>query len=185
MFKIFLFSIILFATFSIAQADEFVWKNAKTPNSPNIDIGVGIVQQDVSSDLHAVYAGDIDNVLSYTHPKIIEMMGGETTARETLSAVLVKFQNGGLSLKSLTFPKLPTFINTTAHHFVIVPTLTIMSAHGKRVESLNYQFGIKGLEDKKWTYIEGSRINKSNVQALFPDFPSNYEFPQVYRKLIQ
>ena len=50
------------------------------------------------------------------------------------------------------------------------------------VESLNYQFGIRAIGTSKWTYIEGSRINKQNVRTLFSDFPSDYEFPEFYRK---
>jgi hypothetical protein len=33
-----------------------------------------------------------------------------------------------------------------------------------------------------WTYVEGSRLTKENVQSLFPGFPASYQFPPFYRK---
>ena len=142
-----------------------------------------IVQTDVRTNLNAVYKGDVETVLGYTHPKIIEMMGGRTQAKTVLKHTLSRILATGIAVESLAFPEDPTFLKTETNHFVFVPTKSIVIANGQRVESLNYQFGIKAIGTSRWTYIEGSRINKLNVRTMFPDFPSDYdEFPEFYRK---
>jgi hypothetical protein len=141
-----------------------------------------IVQTDVRRILNAVYQGDVDTVVGYTHPKIIELMGGITQTKSLLRTALSKTQGTRMTLESLTFPVDPTFLKTDLNHFVIVPTKSVVRANGQRLESLNYQVGIRAVGTSKWTYIEGSRINKQNVRTLFPDFPSDYEFPGFYRK---
>jgi hypothetical protein len=143
---------------------------------------VEVVQADVRKNANAVYQGDIDTVLAYTHPKIIGMMGGVTRAKTVLTGTLSQIQTMGMTLESLTFPAEPTFLKSDANHFVIVPTKSIVVAAGQRLESLNYQFGIRAVGTTNWTYIEGSRINQENVGTLFPDFPADYEFPPFYRR---
>ena len=141
-----------------------------------------VVQADVLTIQNAVYQGDVEVVLGYTHPKIIEMMGGRTHAKAGLQTALSKAQAQEVTLESFDFPDDPTFLRTDENHFVIVPTKSIITVNNQRIESLNYQFGIKTVGSSKWTYIEGSRINIQNVRILFPDFPSYYEFPEFYRR---
>jgi hypothetical protein len=143
---------------------------------------VEIVQSDVRTLLAAVYDSDVDTVLGFTHPKIIERLGGPSKARVELNASLSKVNSVGMKVESLTFPDAPTFFKTDANECVIVPTLSIISANGQRIESLNYQLGSREIGTSKWVYIEGSRISQKNVRDFIPDFPTDYEFPKFYRK---
>jgi hypothetical protein len=140
------------------------------------------VQADARKMVIAVYQADIDTVIDYTHPKIIDMMGGMSQARSTLETAFSQFRSLNMKLESLSFPDAPTFLRTDVNDFVIVPTLSTIVANGQRVESLNYQFGNRKKGTTDWKYIEGSRINKENVRSFFPDFPADYEFPPFYRK---
>ncbi len=141
-----------------------------------------VVQEDVRKMVSAVYGADVETVLGYTHPKIIDLLGGRSQAKSALETAFSQFQSLGMKLESMTFPDDPTFLKTDTNHFVMVPTKSIVSANGQRIESLNYQFGIRQIGTTKWKYIEGSRINQQNVTTLFPDFPTDYEFPKFYRK---
>lgn len=141
-----------------------------------------VVQEDVRKIMTAVYQADVATVLGYTHPKIIELMGGASRAEATLKTVLSQFQALNMKVDSLTFPAAPDFLETAKNRFVIVRTKIVVSANGQRAESLNYQFGIQEKGTSTWKYIEGSRINNENVRSLFPDFPPHYQFPEIYRK---
>jgi hypothetical protein len=140
------------------------------------------VQDDVRSIQTAVYDGNVEVVIGYTHPKIIELLGGQENAKVEFSALLSKLQSGGMKLESFAFPTPPTFMKSDASEFVIVPTLSVISTNAARVESLNYQVGNRKIGASNWTYIEGSRLNKQNVKDFLPDFPADYEFPKFYRK---
>ena len=141
-----------------------------------------LVQRDVCTILAAVYDADIDLVFEYTHPRVIELLGGQENAKVEFSALLSKLKSSGMKLESLTFPTSPTFLNSETNEFVIVPTLSIIAVGETRVESLNYQVGHREIGTSKWTYIEGSRINQQNVKEFFLDFPLDFKFPKFYRK---
>ena len=66
--------------------------------------------------------------------------------------------------------------------YVIVHTESIISANGIRARSVNFQFGIRPKGGQGWTYVEGSRLSSELLGALFPDFPSDYEFPALSRE---
>ena len=140
------------------------------------------VQEDVKSLVDALYGGDVETVLRFTHPKIIAMLGGKATSRKAVEDAVLTLRNAGMRLESLAFPKPPEFLAGGGRRFAVVPTLSIISARGQRIESLNFQLGILEPGSTDWTYVEGSRIADQNVQTLFPGFPTGYEFPPFYRK---
>jgi hypothetical protein len=140
------------------------------------------VQQDVRALIHALYNADVDTVVRYTHPTIIAMQGGVQGTRRAVQDVVLKLKSAGMRVESLTFPKPPEFLEGGGRRFAVVPTLSIISANAQRFESLNFQLGILEPGSTEWTYVEGSRITRQNVQSLFPGFPATYEFPPFYRK---
>jgi hypothetical protein len=156
--------------------------NTQTSTNPAQTGDGKVVQDDVRRMLNALYANDIDTVLALTHPKVIKSLGGLPVAKATLQPELARMQSSKMSLESLTFPKAPNFIATAEREYAVVPTLSIVKSKGERAESLNFQFGIKEKTATNWTYIEGSRVNPQLLGGFFPDFPSNYNFPQFYRK---
>lgn len=142
------------------------------------------VQDDVKLTISAVYKGDVDVVLKYTNPKIIEMMGGDVKARETLKGIFASFAKKDMKLISFKFTSNPSFFEGSKNHFVFVPTLSVISVSGQLVESLNFQLGIRPKDSNVWTYIEGSRITKENILMFASDFPNDVDLPKFYRKKI-
>jgi hypothetical protein len=148
------------------------------PNSNDVQT----VQSDVRQFVTAIYRGDAETVLQFTNPKIIAALGGPEKTRAVMKELFQQAQSAGVQLESFGFPAAPTFLKSDLHRFAIVPTLSVLIAHGQRIESLNYQFGVQAAGATNWTYIEGSRINSGNVRQLFPDFPTDFQFPDFYRK---
>ncbi|PQO41660.1 hypothetical protein [Blastopirellula marina] len=142
------------------------------------------VQKDVREMITATYGGEPEELLKFTHPKVVALMGGPEQTKKTLKLILGKFKEMGMKLDEFKFSADPIFLETEQSHFVIVPTNSIMSMGGKKVESQNYQFGQKSKSDKTWKYIEGSRLNQDNVRQFFPDFPKDFEFPKTKRDLL-
>ena len=153
-------------------------------SDPELSAEARAVQEDVRKISSAVYKSDIDTTISFTHPGILELLGGEAKARETIAAAFAQFRTTGIKVESLDFPQAPDFVPGVTDDYVIVPTKTIMSANGQRVLSMNFQFGIRPKSGSKWTYMEGSRVTTEVLEALFPDFPVDYTFPAVSRERI-
>jgi hypothetical protein len=144
------------------------------------------VQQNIRDNNSALYRGDVDTVLSFTLPRVIELMGGRDAARAQLSSVIATIRASGMELMSLTFPAPPQFVSGGGNQFVVVPTLSVIRSTktGVKAESLNFQVGMFDATSKSWKYVEGSRVNDQMKVLLLPGFPSDFKFPQIYRKKI-
>lgn len=110
------------------------------------------------------------------------MSGGVGKVRQVLQSVTQGMQELGTQIQIFKFPEPPEFLEGGGRRFVVVPTLQFLTAQGQKVESLNFQLGILEPGATQWVYVEGSRLNKQNIQTLFPGFPADYEFPPFYRK---
>ncbi|MFT3926354.1 MAG: hypothetical protein QM778_27660 [Myxococcales bacterium] len=142
------------------------------------------VQRDVSAILHSLYRGEVEVVLRYTHPAIVQMLGGPDKARRALNDGAAQMAKAEMKIESLSFPRSPEFFDGGQRRFVFVPTLLIIVAKGARIESLNFQLGILEPGKTDWKYVEGSRVTPENAQALFPGFPKERALPPFYRKRI-
>jgi hypothetical protein len=140
------------------------------------------VQADVQALTEAVYAGEVDRIIDYTHPTVLELLGGSATARQSVERVAVGMRKLGMKLESMSFPAAPTCVSGGGRRFAIVPTLNLVTAGPQRFESLNFQLGVLEPGATAWKYVEGSRVNNQNVRVLFPGFPEGVEFPPTYRK---
>jgi len=143
-----------------------------------------LVQHDVDAIIRAIYRGDLDTVLEFTHPAIIQTLGGKSAARAAMAQTAQQIDRLEMKVESLSFPAQPDFLEGGGRRFVIVPTFMILATKTQRLESRNFQFGVLEPGSPRWTYIEGSRLTKDNVQKLFPGFPPNYEFPPCSRNVL-
>jgi hypothetical protein len=143
---------------------------------------VALVQRDVQAVIRSLYRGEIDTVLRYTHPTILQQLGGPEQARRVLADAITKLSRSGMKIEAFSFPQPPQFFEGGGRRFVFVPTLSIISNKDARVESLNFQLGILDPGTKEWKYVEGSRLTTENVQIFFPGFPKDRPFPRLYRK---
>ncbi|MCG8598492.1 MAG: hypothetical protein MI785_29550 [Kiloniellales bacterium] len=140
------------------------------------------VQQDVRALTEATFGGDVETTLGFTHPTGLKDAGGREAARKALVQLQEEFSSSGMKVESLSFPSPPDFLETEARRFAIVPTLTILSMAGLRLEVLGFHIGVLEPDAKGWTYVDGARVNGSNVRDFFPDFPGGYTFPKVHSK---
>ncbi|MDZ4789786.1 MAG: hypothetical protein SGJ17_01015 [Hyphomicrobiales bacterium] len=141
------------------------------------------VKQDVEATARALYAGDIDKVIKMTHPRVLELSGGEAAMRSGVQQAVAKMHQSGMKIESFQFPKPPEFFAGGAFEFAVVHTLTVIStANGQRADSLNFQLGVRDKGSKLWIFVEGSRLTAESAQKLFIGFPADFKFPSTYRK---
>jgi hypothetical protein len=141
------------------------------------------VQKDVRLIINAFHEGDIETMLRFTHPRIVELIGGENVIRPGLEAVIRRTQELGIRLESFSFPEPPQFFESDGRRYATIPTLSILSFKtGDKGESLNFQFGILEKGASEWKYVEGSRMNEQMGRLMFGSFPADIKFPQIYRK---
>ncbi len=140
------------------------------------------VQKDVEDCMRALYSGDVETVINFTHPAVLAKLGGRVASHAAMVTTVQQIKKSGMRIESLTFPRAPEFLPVGDRWFAVVPTLSIFASPTQRFESLNFQFGILEPDATAWLYIDGSRVEATDVIKLFPGFPEHYRFPEFYRR---
>jgi hypothetical protein len=138
------------------------------------------VQADVRAAVAALYAGDVEVILKYTHPVIVQALGGAPAAREAIAGVAARTDD--TVLESIDFPLAPDFVQGQARRYAVVPVHVVLWQNSRRTHNMSFQFGVLDPSSGAWTYLEGSRLDSQALAQLFPDFPAGYEFPPVSRE---
>lgn len=141
------------------------------------------VHRDVTALVAAGYRGDVDAMLRFTHPALIERLGGPEAAREAMAKVLREADRADVELESFSLPGSPDFLDGRERRFAVVRTLSVIRGRdGQRLESLNFLLGVREPQAERWAWVEGSMLDARSVRVLFPDFPAGYAFPEIYRR---
>jgi hypothetical protein len=142
-----------------------------------------VVKADVGKIQQAFNDGDVETVLAFTHPRLIEEFGGRERVRAELKTAMDDLR-GKLSFESLTFPAEPTFATGSTNQFALVPMRTVISVSGRRVEGLSFQLGVRRIGQTEWKYVDGSKLDLPKLRKLFPDFPNDVPLPEVRHRPI-
>lgn len=149
---------------------------------------IDTVQADVRDLIKAVYSGDVSTILDHTHPLVIEQLGGPEKTADNLKASYQKIKENAPKVDQLNFPQDPVFLKGDQHEFAVIPVELTVNVKGDRITSNTYQLGVREANKEKWRYIEGTRITKSNLYEMFPDFPQDFKFeanPKSTKSAIQ
>jgi hypothetical protein len=134
------------------------------------------VQDEYRRLLDAPEAGDWATFFQLTHPKVIESAGGQEELKKNTLILPADVKS------ELTFPSPPVFLKGTQHQFVVIPWKLVMTRNGKTAEASGAELGIRQIGQLNWAYMEGSNQDRTELNASFPDFPANYQFPASTRK---
>lgn len=143
------------------------WKNAER------------VKDDARKVVDATFTGDIDMLVRLSHSKAIEQLGGEKEARQTYAFMVGVLKKTNAKKVDFTFTKEPQFLESESSHFVVLPTRLVISIGGSKAENKAYYFGQKSKAESEWKYLDSEEIHEENVQEFFPDFPEDFQFPEV------
>lgn len=140
------------------------------------------VQTDVEAMTRALYEGEVDTVIGFTHPAVLAKLGGVQAVHAGLQSAVQKMRANGTRLESFAFPSPPEFLQVGERWFATVPTRSVLVVGNQREENVNFQFGVLEPGADGWWYIDGSRVQATDVPLLFPGFPMGHRFPLFYRR---
>ena len=142
------------------------------------------VQNQVRRLVNAVYTADVETAMSFTHPEIVAMTGGDAAARTALGETFLQIEEAGLQLERIYFPSDPVFLDGEVNEYVVAPTAYFVKSGERTMHSISYQLGSRPKGTEKWVFVEGSRVTPELMDQVFPDFPSDFELPQVRREML-
>jgi hypothetical protein len=126
----------------------------------------------------AFLRGDFDTFVSFTHPKVVRLMGGPEKVKAELAKVLADGKAQGISVRSATVSP-PQQITRSGAHAVqaIVPTELVMVAPGKEGRQTSFLLGLSPDDGRTWKFVDTARVGGEAVRKLFPECSPALKIP--------
>lgn len=135
------------------------------------------VAEQARAACETLVSGDLEKFVGWTHPKLVQAMGG----RERLVAALKTGQRDmarqGIQLVSAQIRSKVELARTSKDWFAIVPYDLEMTVPAGRVLVRTWLLGISSDQAKTWTFVDGGTLNAASVKRLFPNFPDQLTLP--------
>jgi hypothetical protein len=116
--------------------------------------------------------GDYKSFVKFTHPTLIQVMGGENKMIATLTKTINQTKSQGVSFLSIVFDN-PTKIVKTKNELqcTIVQHLTAQVPNGKTTNSSTL-IAISMDNGKKWYFVDTTNKDISQIKQLLPNLSS-------------
>ncbi len=136
-----------------------------------------MVKDQARAACDALVRGDLEKFIGWTHPKLVQAMGG----REQLLAILKDGQRDlarqGIQLVSASIQPPVELARGGSQRFAVVPYDLEMTVPDGRVLSRTWLLGVSADDGQTWTFVDGGNLNRDSVRRLFPEFPAGLAIP--------
>ncbi|MBI4863575.1 MAG: hypothetical protein HY815_25455 [Candidatus Riflebacteria bacterium] len=124
----------------------------------------------------ALIEGDYESFVSLTHPRLVHQLGGRETMIASLRKSTAELKGEGYVLRSVEVGVPIGLTRVKSGLLVIVPTTVTMAVAGRDVVQRSVMVGASD-DGKRWSYIDGSRLEDGTMKHLLPDLPPDFAVP--------
>lgn len=130
-------------------------------------------------------AGDYENLVNYTYPKVIEMMGGKSNMVKATKDVMNKMKNDGFSITDLNFKNPSVFLKKENELQCSLTQIIVMKTNRGKIESEYTLIGISSDDGQNWTFLDTSGKDKETMLKYFPNLHNEIIIRPKKQKLIE
>ncbi|WP_223034056.1 hypothetical protein [Hanstruepera marina] len=121
---------------------------------------------------------------NYTHPKIIDMMGGKANVVKATKEGMQKMKSEGFILTDLNFKNASDFFKKDGElQCSLTQIITMQTPKGKIVSEYTL-IGISDDDGQNWTFIDTSGKNKETMLKYFPNLHRDIVIKTKKQKMI-
>lgn len=135
------------------------------------------VAEQARAACEALVRGDLDKFVGWTHPKLVQAMGGRERLVSTLKTGQRDMAQQGIQLVSARIRSQVELARGSDEWFAIVPYDLEMTVPAGRVLARTWLLGISSNQGQTWTFVDGDGLTANSVKRLFPNFPAQLALP--------
>ncbi len=119
-----------------------------------------------------------ETTVKYTHPKVIEMLGGNKKYLEILATGGKEMKKMGISYESIALGAPTKTVKAGSElHCLIPETITMILKEGKMV-SKSHLLAVSRDHGKNWTFIETAVLDEDNIKKILPNYNPELKIPE-------
>jgi len=120
---------------------------------------------------------DLQSYMSFMHPNIIEMGGGEESMRVIVEERMNSYKNMGVNIDKIDFG-IPGFIVQAGEELHCVIPMTIHLSLGEDgFENPGNLLAVSADDGENWKFVDLSMYSKESLKTYFPAFNNSLDIP--------
>ncbi|MBA2117258.1 hypothetical protein [Bremerella alba] len=137
-----------------------------------------IVQADVAALIEATKSEDIEALIEFSHPRVVNYMGGRADAYFGMEKAFQEFHELQMSYDVFDVNGQPTFYRTDRHEFVIQKMHSVCLTPEMSIAQNSALIGMRDLGTQQWKYMDYNSETEKKVYKIFPGLPKSIELPE-------
>lgn len=144
-----------------------------------------MVRQKAQQSCDAMVNGEVEAMVRLTHPKVVELMGGQEKMAAVVRKGMAEMSRDGTKILSAR-PEAPAeFVRMGTEEVAVVPFTLVMKVPKATLTQKSFLLGISSGRGKSWTFIDGAGLDDDTIKKVLPDFPSQVKLPQKIRPTVK
>jgi hypothetical protein len=133
------------------------------------------IKADAQKMLSAFKTNDYSILVKYTHPKIIDLMGGKEEAPKIIKQMMENVE--GLESVEANNGEVLQLLDTGDEMQAVIPQLLVMKIQGRIFSSKNHLIGISSDKGMNWTFFDGNGFSEKAIREMFPNLSKDLVIP--------
>jgi len=143
-----------------------------------------LIKQEAEKCTKALLAADTDEVVRYSHPRLIEKMGGKEAMVEKFKKGVEDMRAHGVIIEKGTIGEPEKPVKADAWLVSLVPQTLVAKVQGNRVEKQTHIIGISEDGGKKWTFIDVGERSEAQLLEVFPELKGKLKLPEPKKPVV-
>jgi hypothetical protein len=134
---------------------------------------------------NSVVSADYDTLVRFTHPRIIEMMGGKENMIKAVKDSISQMKSKGVDFVSATVGDAGNQINVDDLIVFTIPQKIVLKAPTARITQESFLLGISSDKGVTWVFLDLGPITEEQFKETFPELSGKVAMPPKKKPLIE
>jgi hypothetical protein len=126
----------------------------------------------------ATVDGNYENIIQYTHPNLLKMMGGREALLNILETAMEEVKKQGITIESVKLGEPGASVQAGEEIHCLLPQTVIMKYGDKRMKSEGHLLCISQDKGLNWFFLDMSGVDMSNIKSILPNYNFDLKLPE-------
>ncbi len=134
--------------------------------------------RDARAMMKATTLGDFSVLAKYTHPLVVQSMGGADKMAAYLTKEFRNMQAQGIKFDEAQIGTPSKFVYTGGEYFCVIPQKVIMVNGSRRIASASSLLGVSNNGGNTWRFVDAGGMTDEQVKQYFPKIYGKLTIPK-------
>lgn len=125
----------------------------------------------------ALLHGDYETMVKFTHPKVVELIGGRDKMISLLKNGTLEMQQQGISFESVIIGEPSSIVKAGEDLHCLIPQTIFMKVPKGKLKTESHLLAISKDKGIHWVFIDTVKLDKDNVKMVVPNYNPELQLP--------